>query len=245
LESALSAIRPETAPSLVAVSSATQDLWSRRIPVSRVIRNGIDLDRWPAGPGGETLLWSGRIVREKAPHLAIDAAARAGREIGLAGPVADSGYWRAEVAPRLGDRARYLGHLTHDQLATRVGASGALLVTPMWEEPFCLAAAEAMASGTPVAGFARGGLPEVVGESGGVLTMPGDVGGLATAIGLALDCPRDAVRHHAGRTLALDRVGEEHERLYEYLAAPARAGSPLARWRRRRSTAPIPAPASA
>ena len=136
-------------PVLVAVSDATRELWHRCTPVSRVIRNGIDLARWQAGCGGDSLLWAGRIVREKAPHLAIEAAARAGSAIRLAGPIDDRAYWDAEVEPRLGDRASYVGHLAHDQLVRLVGASGALVVTPMWEEPFCLIAAEAMAVGNP------------------------------------------------------------------------------------------------
>jgi glycosyltransferase involved in cell wall biosynthesis len=243
LEAALADVG-SAGPALVAVSSATQDLWSRTVPVPRVIRNGIDLARWQPGPGGDALLWAGRIVREKAPHLAIDAAARAGRSIRLAGPIADREYWDAEIAPRLTDRACYLGHLDHARLGRLVGASAALVVTPMWEEPFCLTAAEAVACGTPVAGFARGGLPEVVGRRGGVLTMPGDVGGLATAIELAIERPRADVRRHAEDTLGLDQAGRAHEDLYAELSVPMRARVRRARrrglaWRLR------PAPAGA
>ena len=48
-------------------------------------------------------------------------------------------------------------------------------MTPAWEEPFGLAAAEAMATGTPVAAFARGGLREIVTPDVGALAPPGDV----------------------------------------------------------------------
>jgi glycosyltransferase involved in cell wall biosynthesis len=231
LEAAL--IETPRPPVPVAVSEATRNLWSNCLPVSRVIGNGIDLNRWRPGPGGGDLLWAGRIVREKAPHLAIDAAVRADRAIRLAGPIGDCEYWTAEVVPRLGGQARYAGHLAHDELARLVAGSSALVVTPMWEEPFCLVAAEAMASGTPVAGFARGGLPEVVGEHGGILTAPGDVAGLAAAIGLALELPREAVRRHAHATLGLDRVGAQHEDLYDQLTARTRGSSARTWWRRR------------
>ncbi len=73
------------------------------------------------------------------------------------------------------------------------------LATPCWDEPFGLAAIEAMACGLPVAGFARGAVSEVVGEAGS-LAAPGDQAGLARAIGEALVIPRPIPR---GRVLRL------------------------------------------
>jgi glycosyltransferase involved in cell wall biosynthesis len=220
LESAL--LTRRSAPALSAVSTATAAMWSGVVHVPDVVRNGVDHAGWPAGPGGTDLVWCGRMVPEKAPHLAIDAAGLAGLRLRLAGPIVDPAYWEAEVAPRLDDRIHYVGHLDHRALADLVGRSRVALMTPAWEEPFGLVAAEAMATGTPVAAFARGGLTEIVTPDVGALARPGDVASLAAAIERAARLPRREVRAAARRRLGIDAMGVGYERLYAKILAPGR-----------------------
>ena len=220
LESALRSSRQ--LPALSAVSSATAELWSDIVHVTEIVPNGVDHAAWPLGEGGSDLVWCGRMVPEKAPHLAIDAARLAGLQLRLAGPIVDAAFWEAEVAPRLGEDVHYAGHLGHRALADLVGGSLVALMTPAWEEPFGLAAAEAMATGTPVAAFARGGLREIVTPDVGALARPGDVGSLAEAIRRAARLPRHAVRARAMRRLGIDAMGGGYERLYGRILAPGR-----------------------
>ena len=102
--------------SFAAVSRHTAAAWASITP-STCVLNGVDVDQWPAGPGGATAVWSGRIVAEKAPHEAVLAARRAGVPIVLAGPILDDDYFRDGSQPLLGPDATYAGHLPQAELA--------------------------------------------------------------------------------------------------------------------------------
>ncbi len=209
------------AGTFVAVSAAMSRAWVHAVRTVTIL-NGVDPARWAAGPGGPDAVWSGRIAPEKAPHEAMDAARRGDRDIVLAGPIMDEDYFDAEIRPRLDGRARYAGHLGQQDLASLVGTSGVALVTPTWDEPFGLVAAEAMFCGTPVAGYARGGLPEIVTPETGRLAAAHDSLALARALDEAADLDRRVVRAHADAALGLDRMVDEYERLLS-LTLSARA----------------------
>jgi glycosyltransferase involved in cell wall biosynthesis len=202
-----------------AVSKHTSRAWKHAIPAIRVIRNGVDLDRWQPGPGGGPALWLGRLVPEKGADLAIQAARRAGQPLNLAGPITDRDYYAARVEPLLGSGVRYLGHLSHDELTVRLGRARACLVTPRWDEPYCLVAAEALASGTPVCGFARGALPELLDDRCAVLVEPDDVQELSAGLLAAARLPRAAARAHAAAHCSQDQMIGQYEDLYREVAA--------------------------
>ena len=197
----------------VAVSKATARAWANVVP-SIAVPNGVDLDHWRPGPGGGPAIWSGRIVPEKAPHLAIAAARRAEVPLRLVGEVLDRTYYEREVAPLLAEDVEYLGHVTHGELAELVGGASVALVTPAWDEPFGLVAAEAMACGTPVAAFSRGALPELVTAGTGAMADPGDVQGLAEAVRAALALDRREVRREAEERLSHRAMVDGYEGVY-------------------------------
>lgn len=201
-----------------AVSEHTSRAWRHAIPAIRVIPNGVDLDSWRPGPGGGPPIWMGRLVPEKGADLAIRAARRAGQPLDLVGPIADRDYYATEVEPLLGGGVRYLGHLTHDALAGRLGRARACLVTPRWDEPYGLVAAEALACGTPVCGFARGALPELLDDRCAVLTTPDDVEALSEGLLAAARLSRTAARAHAVAHCSQDRMIEAYEDLYREVA---------------------------
>ena len=215
LESAIGLAAP--CSRFIAVSDAVARAWRHVVPAV-TIHNGVDVSRWVPGPGGGPALWSGRIVPEKAPHEAVLAARAAGLRLDLAGPVHDEEYFAERVQPLLGPSARYLGHLEGEALRVAVRAASVVVVTPHWEEPFGLVAAEALACGTPVAAYDRGGLPEILDEHTGVLTPAGDVAALAHAIHDAATLDRRAARRRAVAQFSLDRMVDGYEAVYAGMA---------------------------
>jgi glycosyltransferase involved in cell wall biosynthesis len=203
----------------VAVSAHTAQAWRHVVPSALVVHNGVDMDSWTAGPGGDRLAWAGRIVPEKGAPLAIRAARAAGYPLRLAGPKSDPAYFDAEVAPLLGGEIEYVGHLDDAELTTLLGESSATLVTPCWDEPYGLVVAESLACGTPVCGFARGALPELVTPECGRLVPGGDVEALSAAIGTVVGLPRAAVRAYAERNCSHEKMIAGYERVYRELTA--------------------------
>jgi glycosyltransferase involved in cell wall biosynthesis len=202
----------------VAVSRSIATSWAH-VADAHVVHNGIDTEAWTPGPGGGPAVWTGRLVPEKAPHEAIDAVRAAGMRLLLAGPVHDPAYFAAEVEPRLGPDAEYVGHLDARSLAALVGQASVAVVTPRWPEPFGLVAAEALSCGTPVAAYDVGALGEVVTPATGRLVGLGDTAALGRAMREATRLDRSAARHHAVASFGLDQMVSAYEDLYEEVAA--------------------------
>lgn len=196
-----------------AVSRHTADAWRATLD-AEVVPNAIDLARWPVGPGGADAVWTGRIVPEKGPHLAIDAARAAGMGLRLTGPIQDGSYWRDEVRPRLGPDVRWLGHLSQAELAHEVGTAAVAVVTPRWDEPFGLVALEALACGTPVAAIGRGGLTDLLDPTCSRVVHGEDPTALGRALAEAAGLDRAAARRHAEAHGSLARMLDRYEDLY-------------------------------
>ncbi|PRY95687.1 glycosyltransferase involved in cell wall biosynthesis [Hasllibacter halocynthiae] len=225
------AVEDSAAPwHLTTVTSRSQmgRWWDRPPATARVLHNGIDLAAWPFRPRGDgTAVWAGRIARNKGTALAAEAATLAGMPLTILGPIEERDYFDVEVAPRLSATVRYEGHLPGDLLADALGRASVLLFTPMWDEPFGLAAIEAMATGLPVAAFDNGAVREVVGGCG-AFAPPGDVPALARALRCATGLPRRASRDRVEAKFSLSAMLDACEALYAEAAAARRAALPPA-----------------
>lgn len=183
-------------------------------PTASVVHNGIDLARWPFHDSGDgTAVWSARITPTKGTHLAIAAAKQNGCALKICGTIEHADYFKSKVAPHLNDQIRYLGHLSTSDLAGVYAQSSVFLFTPQWEEPFGLAAVEAMATGLPVAATPFGSVREVLQDAGSVAAS-NTAAGLSDAIDRALDIPPATVRANVARRFALSAMIGKFEGLY-------------------------------
>lgn len=154
--------------------------------------------------------------------MAALIAIKAGWRLRIAGPVADRQYFETRLKPLLDENVTYVGHLDTDQLRELAGRSAASLVTPAWEEPYGLVAAEAMACGTPVLAVARGGLSEIVRFPGGLTSQPGaseaeTVAAAAAMLPLVVGMDRARVRRYALENCSLDATVDAYAELYREL----------------------------
>ncbi|GAB4334969.1 MAG: glycosyltransferase family 4 protein [Dehalococcoidia bacterium] len=196
-----------------------------------VIYNAVDVDSYPFNEGsrGEHLLFLSRISFEKGPHLAIEAARRAGLPLVIAGNVhpADAEYFRTMVLPEVdGRQIRYVGEADYHAKRELLADARCLLAPITWPEPFGLFMAEAMACGTPVVAFNRGAAPEVVahGVTGFVVETLDE---MVEAIGRVDGVDPAACREHVRARFDVPRMADDYLAAYERIlaAAPRRAST--------------------
>ncbi len=195
----------------------------------------VGADRRAGVPKGDYVVVMGRITRVKGQAVAARLAHRTGTPLVLAGPVGphhevddlrrgtadednpDVRYWREEVEPLVDGRlVRWVGTVQGAERDALVAAARLSLAPIDWEEPGGTAVVESLALGTPVLGFRRGCLPELVDDGRtGVLVDPGDEDALAGAVGAAsrLD-PADCCRA-AARRFTPARMAEQYVDLYQ------------------------------
>src|SRR5438876_7896376 len=170
----------------------------------RVIPNGVEASRFNNGrqpqliPTGvsedrKTILYVGRIVREKGIFTLLDAfekLRKQGKDVSLVlvgeGPLKED-LAKEVLRRKLNDRVKLAGFVDEKKLVSLYNSSDAF-VLPSHYEPFGMVALEAMASRVPVVVSDVGGLSEIV-EDGvtGVKVPSSDPHALAEGILRVLD----------------------------------------------------------
>lgn len=194
-----------------------------------VVHNGIDveswkptsnpalLEHWGIDPARPTVVFVGRITRQKGLPYLLEAARRLAPEVQLVlcAGAPDTPEIMEEVTSKVqilqSERTGVVwipDHLPRHELAAILTAS-TVFVCPSVYEPLGIVNLEAMACGIPVVGSATGGIPEVIvhGETGWLVPIdqvsdgtgtpidPGQfVHDLATALTAAVSDPHLAAR---------------------------------------------------
>jgi alpha-maltose-1-phosphate synthase len=224
----------EAASAVIAVSNGMRDDLLAVYPAVpadrvRVIHNGIDtseyrpdpatdvLDRYGVDPGRPSVIFVGRVTRQKGLPVLLRAASaidRAAQLVICAGQ-ADTPELEAEVS----DLARelranrsgmiWLSGMLPKREVIQLLTHATVFVCPSLYEPLGIVNLEAMACGTAVVGSRVGGIPEVVADGKtGLLVPADDPAALARALNVLLaDRPLAAEMGRLGRARAEAKFG--------------------------------------
>jgi glycosyltransferase involved in cell wall biosynthesis len=190
------------------------------VAVAAVIHHAVDTAAIRPGRGdGGYAAFLGRMHPQKGVHVAIEVARHAGVPLRLAAKMSEPferEYFRAVVAPLLGDGIEYVGELGGEDKTALLGGATCLLDPVEWPEPFGMVVVESLACGTPVVATTRGALPELV-DHGRTGFLADTVADLAAAVLAAGDLDRGACRAVAEQRFSPARLATDHVALYEAL----------------------------
>jgi glycosyltransferase involved in cell wall biosynthesis len=145
----------------------------------------------PKPPGELVVGYAGALLPHKAPHLLFDAIRALGwssTRVRIAGPPADTAYWRILREKARGLRVEFLGLVPSAEMPAFLAGLDVLAVTSVWPENLPFALLEAQAAGVTVVASDGAGIVDQVSERG-YLFAPGRSDGLAEALEFARTHP--------------------------------------------------------
>ncbi len=220
---------------LICISKSANQL-AKKTKVRKVIYNGIDTELYRfQAQKDDHLLWLGRLSRAKdnkgnfmdpkGIKWAIKLARATNSKLLLSGNVEDIEFFNKDVRPYLSKKIKWVGPvspelpLTKKHVARLMAKAKVFLMTINWQEPFGLVMAESMSCGTPVIGFDRGSVSELVinGKTGFVVKPSQGLAGLKKALkNIDKINPMDC-RKHIEKNFSLEKMVENYEKTYRNL----------------------------
>ncbi|ABK18998.1 glycosyltransferase [Syntrophobacter fumaroxidans] len=162
---------------------------------------------------GDHLLWYGPVGKTGGVRDAVEIALRSDRKLLIVGNIEDPDYYEMEIARYVdGSRIRHAPSLSPEKLGELWGKAAAVLCTS--EEPaFPLHILESNACGTPVVGFNRGTMAEIVkiGENG---ILAADMDRIVEEVRRIDSWDRSACRRFVEERFNMERMACEYVQLY-------------------------------
>ncbi len=203
--------------------SNTQRKTAPNLNWAGTVYNGIDLKLFPFNPKPKNyVLFLGRILAKKGPHIAIKTAIKAKENLVIAGDRTDLKFWEEKIKPYLRRKnIKYAGFLPYEKIYKLYQGAKALLCPILWEEPFGLTFIESMACGTPVIAFKRGSAPEVIKDGvTGYLVKPYDkngetnIKGFIKAIKKIDQIKREDCRTWVEKNFTVEKMVQQYEKVF-------------------------------
>jgi glycosyltransferase involved in cell wall biosynthesis len=184
---------------------------------SEVIHNGIALEdfKFQKKPG-DYFVYLGYITQNKGAHIAAQAARWANENLKIAGSYKGcEKYFKEKVEPYLKkNKIEYVGVASPAKRNKLLGGAKAILVPVQWEEPFGLIMIEAMACGTPVIGFNKAAVPEIVVDDKTGFVVE-DMRKMVSAMKRIDKINRANCRQHVEKNFSVKKMVDEYEEVYE------------------------------
>lgn len=150
----------------VSISDAQRSL-APMLNYVATIYHGIDTKAFTSQTSfvGEYLLFVGSLTKNKGIDVAIRAARELNKKLIIAGEVRaeDKEFLDKEVYPYIdGNQITFIGEVDHAQKNELYKNAQVTLFPSQWNEAFGLVMVESLACGTPVVGYNKGSVPEVI-----------------------------------------------------------------------------------
>lgn len=216
----------------VALSKKYQSLFQKG-KLDYVVYNGVDTDFYSyKAEKSDYLFWLGRLpkgkfkdgsfIDPKGIKWAIDLARKTGEKLIMSGTVEDPEFFDVEVKPYLSDRIQWIGDISAKQTVpvTKIielyQNAKAFLMTVNQHENFGLVMAEAMSCGTPVIGFDRGSVKEVVndGQTGFITPLEQGTQGLMDSLTKIQTIHPKTCRDWVEKNFSIDTMVSNYEIVY-------------------------------
>lgn len=185
------------------------------------IYHGIDLNNLPKPRDPlPFVIFVGRISPQKNPHLAILAARKIKKKLIILGKFkgknGEKKYYLNTFLPVLKENIKWvewLGEVKEKEVYQFLNQAEALLLPVNFEEPFGLAAIEAMAVGCPVIAFRRGAYPEtIIDKKTGFLVN--NLEEMVKAIPKTSNLNRFDCFNHIKENFSKEKMINQYEKLY-------------------------------